>query len=357
MADTEVYFVTNRAPGPPGAPPARAFGPKMVPLENRALSFGKALVTKVTGDPATLEQQQVAEVSGVTQDFFSEALQAEIVNSGKNLLVFVHGFANSYSDAMCRAAFNREWFANSHMPAADCCVVAFTWPSAGRVVDGEDVLAGAATILLTVLGLAISHELKSPFTNRYHDDQNNARSSGRDFARTLDRMAPLAAQVRAQGRKVFLLAHSMGHVVLQGAFAGWANSGQAPSLRFDEAILAAADADAEFARQPPVWLTAMPRLTGRTSLYHSTEDQILMVSDVVNGKRRLGQSGPPSKADTQTFPPDNFRFVDCAGVQDPVEERQLDYTHQYYRRIPEVRDDIAEAFAGAGQPGQVVLGD
>jgi hypothetical protein len=167
--------------------------------------------------PATLEQQQVAAVSGVTQDFFSEALQAEIVNSGKNLLVFVHGFANSYSDAMCRAAFNREWFATSNVTAADCCVVAFTWPSAGRVVDGEDVLAGAATILLTVLGLAISHELKSPFTNRYHDDQNNARSSGRDFARTLDRMAPLAEQARAQGLKVFLLAHSMGHVVLQGS--------------------------------------------------------------------------------------------------------------------------------------------
>jgi hypothetical protein len=43
-------------------------------------------------------------------------------------------------------------------------------------------------------------------------------------------------------------------------------------------------------------------------------------------------------------------------MQDPVEERKWDYTHQYYRRIPEVRDDIAETFARANQPGQVVLG-
>jgi hypothetical protein len=81
-----------------------------------------------------------------------------------------------------------------------------------------------------------------------------------------------------------------------------------------------------------------------------------MISDVVNGEGQLGQSGPLDKVDTQTFPPDIFRFVYCAGMQDPVEERKWDYTHQYYRRIPEVRDDIAETFARANQPGQVVLG-
>jgi esterase/lipase superfamily enzyme len=80
----------------------------MVPLENRALSCGKALVTNVTGDPATLEQQQVAAVSGVTQDFFSEALQAEIVNSGKNLLVFVHGFANRSPAREARTFMGRK---------------------------------------------------------------------------------------------------------------------------------------------------------------------------------------------------------------------------------------------------------
>jgi hypothetical protein len=66
----------------------------------------------------------------------------------------------------------------------------------------------------------------------------------------------------------------------------------------------------------------MPQLAGRTRLCHSTEDQILMISDVVNGEGQLGQSGPLDKVDTQTFPPDIFRFVYCAGMQDPVEERK-----------------------------------
>lgn len=344
---TTVYFVTNRAPGPAGAPPGEVFGPKMVPLEGRTLSCGVAFVANTSPDPATLEQRRVDEIQNVTPDVFSRDVQADIIGSGRNLLFFVHGFANSFSDAICRAAFNREWFAASGIPAADCTVIAFTWPSAGRVVNGGDVIAGAASILITLLGFVISKELKSPFANRYHEDQDNARSSGRDLARTLDRLAPLADAVRARGRKVFLLAHSMGHIALQGAFAAWTNSGQAPGFRFDEAVLAAADADFAFADRPPPWLASMPILARRTSLYHSDEDKILMVSEAVNGRRRLGETGPIDRDDPGTFAPDRFCFVDCARVQDRVGEKEIDYTHQYYRRIPAVRDDIAMTLDGS----------
>ena len=63
---TSVYFITNRAPGPVGAPPAEAFGPLMVNMEGRTLSCGVAFVTNTTPDPATLEQRQVEEISDVT---------------------------------------------------------------------------------------------------------------------------------------------------------------------------------------------------------------------------------------------------------------------------------------------------
>jgi esterase/lipase superfamily enzyme len=343
---TTVYFVTNRAAGPAGADPAEAFGPRMVGLEARSLSCGAAFVTNTSPDPATLEQRRVDEIVGVEPDAFSAEMQADILGSGKNLLFFVHGFANSFSDAICRAAFNREWFAASGAAAADCTVIAFTWPSPGRVLDENDVIPGTATVLLTLLGFAIHHELHSPFANRYLDDQSNARSSGRDLARTFDRLAPLADAVRAQGRKVFLLAHSMGHIALQGAFAAWSTSGQSPGIRFDEAVLAAADADHAFANRAPPWLAAMPTLARRTSLYHSNADQILMVSEAVNGKRRLGETGPPDRDDAAAFPQDRFCFVDCARVQDRVGEKEIDFTHQYYRRIPEVRDDIAAILGG-----------
>ena len=286
---------------------------------------------------------------------FSATTLADILSSGKNLLFFVHGFANSFSDAMARAAFNREWFAASGVAEADCTVIAFTWPSAGRVVDGRDVIPGAATVLLSLLGFALNRELQSPLANRYKLDQSNARGSGRDLARTLDRLAPLVRQVRAQGRKVFLLAHSMGHVALEGAFAGWSTSGQSPGMRFDQAVLAAADSNFAFAGHAPPWLEEMPKLADRTSVYVSKEDQILMVSEAVNGIQRLGEKGPPDRTDTTAFPPERFCFVDCGGVQDRVAKDEIDYTHQYYRRIPEVRDDIAAAFAGTPRPGQVVL--
>jgi esterase/lipase superfamily enzyme len=352
---TTVYFITNRAPGPAGAVPAEAFGPGMVALDARALSCGVAFVSNTSPDPATLEQRRVEEVNNVNPDAFSQAVQDDILGSGKNLLVFVHGFANSFADAVTRAAFNREWFAASANPAADCTIILFTWPSPGRVVDGSTIPAGAAELLETLLGFAIKGTIRSPLANQYLADQGNARSSGRDLARSLDRLAPLAAAVQQQGRKVYLLAHSMGHVALQGAFAAWQNSSQSPKLRVDEAVLAAADADWGAAGRAPPWLAAMPRLARRTSLYHSAEDRILWLSERVNAVRRLGETGPPDRDDAAVFAPGPFCFVDCAGVQDTVRQREIDYTHQYYRRVAAVRDDIATTFSGAARPGQLAL--
>ena len=58
--------------------------------------------------------------TGVVQD---------IVASGKNMLVFVHGFANSFLNSITRAAYNREWLAASGINAADRP----SSPSAGRL--------------------------------------------------------------------------------------------------------------------------------------------------------------------------------------------------------------------------------
>jgi esterase/lipase superfamily enzyme len=352
---TTVYFITNRAPGPAGADPAEAFGPRMVPLDGRTLSCGTAFISNTSPDPATLEQRRVEEVVQVNPDMFSAETLGDILGSGKNLLFFVHGFANSFADALTRAAFNREWFAASGNPAADCTIIVFTWPSPGRVIDGNTIPAGVAELLETILGFAIKGTIHSPLANQYLADQGNARSSGRDLARSLDRLAPLAAEVQRQGRKVFLLAHSMGHVALQGAFNAWQNSGQSPEIRFDEAVLAAADSNWAASERAPPWLVEMPRLARRTSLYHSAEDRILWLSERVNAMQRLGEIGPPDRDNAAIFAPGPYCFVDCAGVQDAVRQKEIDYTHQYYRRIAAVRDDITTTFSGTARPVRVVL--
>jgi len=347
MPRTTVYFVTNRAPGPAGAPPGEAFGAEMVPMAARRLTCGTAFVDNTDPDPAALDRRRITAIGNLNDDVFSDAVLGDIEGSGKPLLLFVHGFANSFDDAIKRAAFNREWFAAAGLPDADCSVIAFTWPSAGRVIDPGSVLPGVANLAFTLLGFAFQHGLNSPLTNAYQRDQDQAGGSGRDFARTIDRLAPLFEKVRAQGRKVHLLCHSMGHVVLARAFAAWETTGQRPGFVFDEAVLAAGDSDAVVAEGPPGWLRDMPRLARRTSIYLSAEDKILMVSEAVNdGRRRLGFQGPAGRPDARLFPDGSFCFVDCAGLRDRIMQDRVDATHQYYRRVPAARDDIARVLAG-----------
>ena len=64
------------------------------------------------------------------------------------------------------------------------------------------------------------------------------------------------------------------------------------------------------------------------------------------GAKRLGQDGPHDRFDPAKVPPSQYRMVDCAGFRDYA----FDFasSHQYYRRSPGVRTDIATTMAGGG---------
>ena len=67
---------------------------------------------------------------------------------------------------------------------------------------------------------------------------------------------------------------------------------------------------------------------------------VLPVSMAINlGAKRLGQDGPHDRSNTGRFPPARYRMVDCTGFRD----YDFDFasSHQYYRRSPRVRSDIA----------------
>jgi hypothetical protein len=73
---------------------------------------------------------------------------------------------------------------------------------------------------------------------------------------------------------------------------------------------------------------------------------VLPVSMAINlGAKRLGQDGPHDRSNTLRFPPAQYRIVDCTGFQD----YSFDFasSHQYYRRSPVVRSDIAELMGSA----------
>ena len=212
---TTVYFATNRVVTN-ASDANKGYTSIMVPpLKPQEITYGTAIVDGI--DVATNAQGFVSEIKDTKQGGFSDAAVATLSNPGTDLLLFIHGFDNTFSDALTRAAFNREWLAASGQPGTNTTVVAFSWPSSGRVVA------------LPVLA------------DPYLADQSMARSSGLGLMSFLANLDPLIGAARARGARVTLLAHSMGHLTLQSGVENWFLHGNGEAIIFDLTILAAAD--------------------------------------------------------------------------------------------------------------------
>jgi esterase/lipase superfamily enzyme len=312
---TTVYFATNRSlSGPPDR--LQSYGSSIIaPSDPNAVTYGTAFV-----DNSDLTADTVGAINlfqDIEQGRFSQSAVDDLSDSGRNLLVFIHGFDNSFENAITRAAFNREWFAASGVAAADTAVVAFSWPSAGKLIS-------------------------FPFLDAaYRRDQTTAGQSGLHLMSFFANLEPIISRARAQGRRVFLLVHSMGNWALQAALESWFLHGNGDAALFDEALLAAADEVYNtFDFLPSGRMSGLERLAARISTYASSEDAVLKLSMAVNlGAKRLGQDGPHDRFDTSRFPAGKYRTVDCSGFRD----YRVDFagSHQYYRRSPGVRTDIA----------------
>jgi len=72
----------------------------------------------------------------------------------------------------------------------------------------------------------------------------------------------------------------------------------------------------------------------------------MYLSQAINLTERLGFDGPAHKANTTLYPPNRFRSINCTDLDDYNAIVPPDSSHQYYRRSPKARDDIARAFTG-----------
>jgi len=317
---TTVYFATNRVVTN-ASDANKGYTSIMVPpLKPQEITYGTAIIDGI--DIATNAQGFVSEIKDTKQGGFSAEAVASLSNPGTDLLVFIHGFDNTFSDALARAAFNREWLAASGLPGTNTTVVAFSWPSSGRVV-----------------GYPVAAEV-------YLADQNMAQSSGIALMSFLANLEPLIGAARARGYRVTLLAHSMGNLALEAGVVGWFLSGNAGAILFDLTILAAGDVRYDtFDLPSPAGLSGLTQLSEGIEVYFSRADQVLQVSMVVNlGAKRLGQDGPHNRADRNAFPPDKFGMVDCTDIRDY--EFNFFTSHQYYRMSPQVRSIMAAGMAG-----------
>ena len=321
-----VYFATNRA-----ADPAKegGYGSGIVANDPSAVTYAVAAV-----DQIDLDHADAGVITGITDQTpggYSDAAVRTILATSKNLLVFIHGFDNSFAAAIKRAAFNQSWLKASGVPAADTTVLAFTWPSEGQLIDPFPSLPDQA----------------------YKFDQAQAGKSAFHLAYFLNNVDQLARGFRAAvpAGRVFLLAHSMGNYALQGAVQWWFDSRGSNDLMFDETILAAADeVDDTFDRPGGGRLSQLPVLSQRISIYYSRKDVAMWLSTAVNGNDRLGFDGPDDKHDATKYPPAKFRMIDCTAVSDFDPPVLSQTTHQYYRCSPIVRSDIVALLNGAPTP-------
>jgi esterase/lipase superfamily enzyme len=312
---TTVYFATNRRIAG-AAEDYRNYGDAIVPpTDPTALTYGTAFVADANLTADTVGA--ITAIQSISKGRFSDEAFGDLSNAGRNLLVFIHGFDNSFENAITRAAFNQQWFAKSGLAGANTTVIAFSWPSLGRLIS-----------------------LPLPQADYFHD-QTTAGQSGPHIMSFLANLEPIARKTRAAGRRVFLLTHSMGNWALQAAVESWFAHGNGATELFDEAFLAAADERYDsFSFPAEARLSDLKQLAKRISIYYSTADAVLCLSMVLNlGAKRLGQEGPHDRRDMALFPPAQYRMVDCSSFDDY--ERDFQGSHQYYRRSARARSDIA----------------
>jgi esterase/lipase superfamily enzyme len=316
---TTVYFATNRVPHHPADRPENYTFSMVAPDNPLQVTYGTAFV-----DSAGLTADTVGAIRSIhdlQKGGFSQTVFDDLAEGGRNILVFIHGFANSFENALTRAAFNREWLSASGIGDADTAVVTFSWPSRGQ--------------LLTV-----------PFpTLPYRSDQRMAGGSGLPLMRFLANLLPILEKARANGRRTFLLTHSMGNLALQGAVQAWFENGNGPAEMFDEVFMAAADiVDNAFDGSVTNSLAPLGQLGRRITILHNRGDKVLdVLSESLNFCKRLGQDGPLGRDDAILFPPATYRMVDCSGFTDY--DTGFAGSHQYYRRSDGVRAQIAALMA------------
>jgi esterase/lipase superfamily enzyme len=316
----DILFATNRPQV--GGDPMAPFG-WGTPVAGNALYCAVATVENV--DVTTPSSGRITRIDKLVSGNFGPQHLQPILSSGNDVLVFVHGCANDFTDAITRAAYNQAWLTASNLPNSTFDVIAFTWPACRY--NFANIFADYAD---------------------YRQDQAAAAASAAAFADFLNQMAALRSEMDQLGRRrMNLLCHSMGNFMLGGALQTVLATKLFDQPLFDEIVLAAADEAATTFNTPGQRLAGLDQLGREITIYYNNDDIAMALSHLVNGEHRLGYDGPANKADTDLFPPSVFEFIDCTGVDDYLNApNAFDRSHQYYRQSGTVRSDIVQTLAG-----------
>jgi esterase/lipase superfamily enzyme len=318
-ATLPIYFGTNR--NVIQRPQGVEFGPDFNQAPN-PMNFGRVRGT------VKLDRDDYSPSDCVIETYaakaFDPAVRKEITGSKGALLISIHGFNYRFYEAALRTVWLSQWFANGD-PGVPNTAVLFTWPSQG------------------------AFSLAS-----YRTDVQSVQNSPMAFDLFFDELIGLIAEYRKNNPngRVVLLAHSLGAYMLTmglptslGVGPGRYDPQGKPKL-FDCAILAAGDTDTDALRNPQK-LQGLADVAARIALYYNGMDiPLTTFSPSVHHVARLGVDGPPDKLAFKGLP---YEFVNCAAASPSDDDtgEYLDWQHhQYYRLVPEVRDDICGVMSG-----------
>ena len=199
-------------------------------------------------------------------------LQA-IMRKNTDVLLYIHGFNVSWSDAVGSALSLQEML--NHCPEGDSeqsvQVVLFTWPSDGMAL---------------------------PFVS-YKSDRSEAAGSGNAVGRAILKVRDFLASLRRADEELckqdlHILCHSMGNYLLQNALerCDAFTAGNALPRLFEHIFLCAPDVD-DTALEEGHPLGRVHEFARSVSIYHNRGDVALVVSDFTKGNPdRLGSNGP-----------------------------------------------------------------
>jgi esterase/lipase superfamily enzyme len=250
-----VYYATTRQYDK-AAPVEHAFS--NTPMKNEYINFGTAEVSvplpHSEGVQRGIRVERIDAPGGPGEGDFRAHIETEIGDPKRPLVVFVHGFNNSFETAAERAAL----FAHDLQPDVSAKAAIFSWPSHeklfGYLGDEDSVLV----------------------------NQDRARQVLSDL-RTHDTASP-----------VVLIGHSMGCRVLTFALRDieLVNSkGKTPKLghpQFAQLILIEPDVDKEYFR---INIARLRAICGHVTVYASNHDNALRLSNFLHGNAREGEVG------------------------------------------------------------------
>ncbi len=275
---------------------------------------------ELPGDTPELHRKRAdGEVPGSVA-LFSD-LRRQMAETGRDVILYIHGFANDFENSVARAAWLREVYQIKRGDAEPFhpFVFVFSWPSDGKTIP--------------------------PW--KYASDRDDAAMSGVAMARALRRFVEFLNEGERCEGKVHLMAHSMGNWALRHAILGMRAllEGQRLPKIFDNVFLLAADED-EDCFESNEKLGILPEIARKIHVYHSSGDRALEVSDKTKfNMDRLGSAGP------RTFSGISNRItaIDCGDVDSTTFSHG---NHQYYRLRQEVIADITTVLGGEKHPDE-----